>query len=334
MSKLLSPDFACANCEKSDAEIEECRIYQYKFKVFGRRCPRQGLEEPKVVAEDVAGDQYLELPLELIYWKEPIRQAIKQEDIQNMAVSLRLHKQIQPVVVKPADENGMYEGVVGRLRYEGAKHARLKAILARVHHFDSPRQVLEWQLAENAHRRDLTEIERDDALAKLHALHRREKGGVYDKAIVSSIAKTIEEQTGEKPSEKAIWQRLQIAQDLPEEVKKTLNVKSFGVGHGIQLLRLKDKPETQLQLAREFADSATVRKPMTVRKVKEKVDQILGFSKPAAASKITCILCGKPFSEAKLKERLELIKENLELYEPVRKAYEAVLEKRDEEMKI
>jgi hypothetical protein len=102
MSKLSSLDFACANCEKSDAEIEECRIYQYKFKVFGRRCPRQGVEEPIVLAEDVAGDQYLELPLELIYWREPVRRAIKQEDIQNMAMSFRVHKQIQPVVVKPA----------------------------------------------------------------------------------------------------------------------------------------------------------------------------------------------------------------------------------------
>jgi len=329
MSELLSSDFACANCKKKDAEIGECRIYQYKFKVFGKRCPRQGLEKPKVVAEDVAGDQYLELPLALIYWKEPVRTAIKQEDIQSMAVSLRVHKQIQPVVVKPVDENSLYEGVVGRLRYEGAKHARLKSVLARVHCFESSRQVLEWQLAENAHRRDLTEIERDDALARLHALHREEKGGVYDKAIVNSIAKTIEEQTGEKPSEKTVWQRIEIAKNLPEEVKKTLNVKSFGVGHGIQLLRLKDEPEKQLQLASEFADSVTVGKPMTVRKVKERVDQVLGISKPRALPEITCVLCGKPLSEEKLRERLELIKENVELYEPVRKAYEGVLENRE-----
>jgi len=330
MSKLLSPDFACANCKKKDEEIEECCIYQYKFKVFGKRCPGQGLEEPNVVAEDVAGDQYLELPLELIYWREPVRTAIKQEDIQNMAVSLRVHKQIQPVVVKPADERGMYEGVVGRLRYEGAKHARLKSVLARVHRFESSRQVLEWQLAENAHRRDLTEIERDDALARLHALHREEKGGVYDRAIVSSIAKTIEAQTGEKPSEKTVWQRIEIAKNLPEEVKKTLNVKSFGVGHGIQLLRIKDEPEKQLQLASEFADSAVAGKPMTVKKVKERVDEVLGVSKPRAPPEITCVFCGKPLSEAKLRERLEVIKENVELYGPVRKAYADVLEKGEE----
>jgi hypothetical protein len=233
-------------------------------------------------------------------------------------------------VVKPADENGMYEGVVGRLRYEGAKHARLKSILARVHHFESSRQVLEWQLAENAHRRDLTEIERDDALARLHALHREEKGGIYDRAIVSSIAKTIEEQTGEKPSERAIWQRIEIAQNLPDEVKKTVNVNSFGIGHGVQLLRLKDEPEKQLQLASEFADSVTVGKPMTVRKVKERVDRVLGISKPKTLPEITCILCGKPLSEEKLRERLELIRENVELYEPVKRAYEAILEKREE----
>lgn len=47
-----------------------------------------------------------------------------------------------------------------------------------------------------------------------------------------------------KPSERSVWKYIQIAEELPEEVKqKTLNVESFGVGHAEQLLRLKDMPE-------------------------------------------------------------------------------------------
>jgi ParB family chromosome partitioning protein len=85
-----------------------------------------------------------------------------------MASSLRLHKQIEPIVVKPPDEDGKYEGVIGRLRYEGAKHAHLKTILARVRHFKSLREVREWQLVENLHRRQLTEYLKKNGSLRVH----------------------------------------------------------------------------------------------------------------------------------------------------------------------
>ncbi len=69
-----------------------------------------------------------------------------------------------------------------------------------------------------------------------------------------------------------------LAQDLPEEVKKTLNVKSFGVGHGVQLLRLKGQLDKQLQFASEFADSVTVGKTLTVKKVRARARLTVGES--------------------------------------------------------
>ncbi len=84
-----------------------------------------------------------------------------------------------------------------------------------------------------------------------------------DKHIVSTIAMMEEELTGEKKSEDAIYKYLQIVEELPDEVKTKIgNVSNFGVGHAIQLLRLKDKPDKQLELVEEFLESVAKGKPM------------------------------------------------------------------------
>jgi len=116
----------------------------------------------------------------------------------------------------------------------------------RVHRFRSEAEVKAWQLAENLHRRELTAMQRAEAYKQLYGTLEEEVGGVKDKHIVGTIAMMEEELTGEKLPERSVWEYIQIANELPEEVKaKTLNVESFGVGHAKQLLRLKDEPDKQ-----------------------------------------------------------------------------------------
>lgn len=288
-------DFACVGCEKTGKEIEECRVYQYKFKVFGRRCPRQGPEPPKVIAEDVARDQYLELPLELIYWKDPIRKDIREEDVNALATSLTCHGQIEPIVVDYPNAEGLYEGVCGRMRCEAMRRLRGRPILARVHRFESKREKREWQLAENLHRRELTEIQRDEATKELYELEKERFPDAEDKDIVSTVTKRIEDLTGEKPAERSVRQRLQIASELRKEVKNTVKVnRDFGIGHAIQLLRLRAMPDKQLELAREFA-----KKPMSIQKLKRRVDDILNPPPPKkeidTGFKFTCPVCNRDY---------------------------------------
>lgn len=283
--------------------------------------------------EAVEGDQYLEVPLELIYWREPIRDVLKHQDVVDMASSLRLHEQIEPIVVKPRDEDGRYEGVIGRLRYEGAKHAHLKTILARVHRFKSQREVREWQLVENLHRRQLTELERDEAYRELYGLIKRERGGVYKEYVVKDMAKKIEGLTGEKPSEKTIWKRIQIAEELPDRVKETLKSltgESFGIRHAEQLLRLKDMPEKQAEFAEEFAATVIKGKPMTVKRLKEKVDRLIMPPKPKQPA-FTCLFCGAKLSLEKLRKRIREAEKDPALYSVVKERYGEVFS--DEERK-
>lgn len=318
----MSLPAACRDCRKTDREVEGCGVRLVQFSVYGRKCPREEPSEPKVVAE-LGGDQYLEIPLELIYWKEPIRAILKQQDIVDMASSLRLHQQIEPIVVKPQDEEGRYEGVVGRLRYEGAKHAHLKMILARVRQFKSLREVREWQLVENLHRRQLTELERDEAYKELYDLIKQERQGVYKEHVVKDMAKKIEELTGEGPSEKTVWKRIQIAEELPDRVKKTVKTltgESFGIRHAEQLLRLKDDPDKQLEFAEEFVATVIKGKPMTVKNLKKKVDNLIEPAKPKGPI-FACFFCGAKLSEEKLTKRIKEIQRDPVLYSVVKERY-------------
>jgi ParB/RepB/Spo0J family partition protein len=321
----MSLPAACRDCKKSEREVRECRVRLVQFSVYGRRCPREEPSKPKVVAE-LEGDRYLEIPLELIYWKDTVRAVLKQQDIVDMASSLRLHKQIEPIVVKPPDEDGRYEGVIGRLRYEGAKYAHLETILARVHQFKSQREVREWQLVENLHRRQLTELEKDEAYKELYDLIKEQRRGVYDQHIVKDIAKKIEELTGEKPAERTIQKRIKIARELPERVKevlKTVTGDGFGIRHAEQLLRLKGMPEKQLRFAEEFVATVIKGKPMTVEKLKKKVDSLIEPPKPEEPI-FTCILCGAKLTEKKLAKRMKDIEKDPALYSMVKERYKEV----------
>lgn len=221
-------------------------------------------------------DQYVELQPNLIFWKDPIRKEIPAEDINSMATSFMMHGQIEPIVVEGPDQIGKYEGICGQMRYEAVKHFQGKPILARVHKFKHSREKREWQLAENLHRRDLTAMQRAEAYKELYDSMRAEYGGeVKDKNIVFTIAKRQEELTGEKPAERTVEKYIQVARELPEDVKKSVTGDAFGIRHAEQLLRLKDVPDKQLELAEKFAE-----KPMTVHLLKRKVTKILSSPPP------------------------------------------------------
>lgn len=222
------------------------------------------------VENGIATEEVKLVSTSLILWRTSIRD-FTSKDIENMASSIMVHGQIEPIVVKPADGEGFYEGVCGRLRYEGAKHAHRPEVLVRVHDFEDDGEVLEWQIVENLHRKDLTAIQRGEAYGQLYDLRRKELGGVKDKSIIAGMAESIEKQTGAKKADESIRRYIQVAKDIPEPVKKKIrNVTDFGIGHGIQLLRLKDKPKVQVELAEKF-----VQKSMTVQSLRREVNKIV-----------------------------------------------------------
>ena len=220
-------------------------------------------------------DDVKSLALPSVFWNSSMRD-FTSDDIQRMAQSLRVHGQIQPIVVKPMNGDGEYEGVCGRLRYEGAKYAHIAEVLARIHEFKCESDVRAWELAENLHRKDLTATQKAESYEELYESYKKELGGVKGKEIVSTIAQTQQDFSGEKQKEPTIWEYLRVARELPKEVKKkTMLEHSFGVKHALQLLRLKDEPEKQLEVTEKFVESSIQGKPISVVNFKKEIDEIL-----------------------------------------------------------
>jgi len=292
---------ACKDCKREGLTLRDCRIRIINYAVFNRRCPRELAGVPVVTeaakearrAEapttyiptppplPAAGDQYVEIPLNRIFWKESIRKAVKEEDIKNMAMSFTCHGQIEPIVVAPPNEEGLYRGVVGRLRYEGMKSRMGATILARVHPFKDEREIIEWQLAENLHRVDLPAMDKAEAYRQLYEMQRDESGKIYGEQVVGALAKRIEGLTGGKQAERTIYKYIQMSY-LPEGVKDFAVDGKIGVEHGQQLLRLKDRPDKQLEAAEK-----TVQEAWTVEKLKKFVDSTLEPQEPKAEPLLT-----------------------------------------------
>ena len=238
------------------------------------------LERPKKNAlprNTLMQDEFKLVPLSLIFWKTPIRD-FTGEDVENMAASIMIHGQIQPIVVKQPDAEGSHEGVCGRLRYEGAKHAHRPEVLVRVHNFEDEAEALEWQLAENLHRKELGALERAEAYGKLAEL--RKKLFPEEKTAVKGIAMAVEELTGTKPAERTVRKYLEISHKIGNKAKRIglprpSEKASFPkISHLEQICRIEDE-DKQAELL-----SQTIHGNWTVSKLKQTVDQTLGISKP------------------------------------------------------
>jgi len=242
-------------------------------------------------------DEFKEIPLEKIVWKHSVR-PLDLNHARNLSKSMRLHGQITPLVVESLGD-GTYEGVVHRHILEAAKLAYFPTVLCRIHRFSSPQEKRQWQLVENLHRKDLSAVQRAEAYRALRESLREEVA--EDRHIVRSMATGIEEMTGQRaPAERTIRKYLQIADELPQEVK-TVTGDHFGVRHAEQLLRLKEHPKEQLELAKKFAHSEIEGSPWTVKRLRRGVDAIIkpkGEPSPPVLSRaITydCPYCGAEY---------------------------------------
>ena len=195
-------------------------------------------------------DLHEEILLDKIFW--PDSTDITQEQIHNMAASIRVHGQVEPIVVCPPDGKGMYRGVCGRLRYEGMKFGwqgspQDKTILARVYAFKGDVEMRMWQLVENLHRRDITAMQRALQYRSLYTLLKKEHG---EEATVQTLVMAIEDCTGNKQSKETVKHYLSLT-TLQPETQEALTGERMPLRYGLELLRIED-PKRQVKAAKEI----------------------------------------------------------------------------------
>ena len=173
-----------------------------------------------------------------------------QEELMDLAESIRSNGVIQPIIVRPT--TGGYELIAGERRLRAAKLASLKSIPALVREA-SDEQLLELALIENIHRTDLNPIERAKAYQR------------YLQTFSLTQAEAAQ-RLGEDRSVITNYLRLL---DLPDEIKQMLIEGQLSMGHARAMLAL---PTDELR--RKLANRAMAGR-LSVREVERLVRKYL-----------------------------------------------------------
>jgi ParB family chromosome partitioning protein len=122
----------------------------------------------QAVADDrIVGGRVVNVPVDVIE-KNPYqtRYVFDEEMLGELRDSIREHGVVQPIVVRPAEEEGRYILVLGERRLRASKMAEKETIPALVRRL-SPQQAAEMTVLENVMREDLNPIEQAEAFRVL-----------------------------------------------------------------------------------------------------------------------------------------------------------------------
>ena len=185
------------------------------------------------------------------------RKTMLDEELRELAASIRQQGVLQPLVVRPASEAQHYEIVAGERRWRAAQLAGLTSVPATVRELDD-QSALAIALIENLQREDLNPIEQASSLARLanefEMTHQQVADAVgRSRSSVSNLLRLL---------------------DLQDEVQEMLAAGDIDMGHARALLSL--KTDQQITLARSAATGG-----QSVRQVEKKVRSLLDQSKAA-----------------------------------------------------
>jgi ParB family chromosome partitioning protein len=190
------------------------------------------------------------------------RQLLKDEDLQDLAASIREHGIIQPLIVSYDSAQDMYILIAGERRLRAAGIAGLTAVPVVVRQVNDQQQ-LELALIENIQRADLSPLETAEAYQHLH-----KDFGLSHEEIASQVGK----------SRVSITNTLRLLK-LPESILKALTDGDISEGHARALLGL---TTSQAQVA---ALQTILNQKLTVRQTEELVQKLSGEKPPSPPRK-------------------------------------------------
>ena len=156
------------------------------------------------------------------------RENFDEGELENLAVSIREHGVIQPLIVLPG-KNGVYTLIAGERRLQAARKAGLNAVPVVIRHA-TDQQLLELALIENIQRADLNAIEEAEAY---HHLVKEFK--LSHETIASRVGK----------SRSAITNTMLLL-DSPAAVKQALVDGRITEGHARAMRTLPAKAQEEL----------------------------------------------------------------------------------------
>jgi ParB family chromosome partitioning protein len=168
------------------------------------------------------------------------RSEFAQDDLRELAESIREVGLLQPVVVRPAGDG--FELLVGERRLRAAKIAGVERIPAIVREADD-RDALEQALVENLQRADLRPLEEAFAYRNLVELFE-----LTQEEVARRVGK----------SRVHVTNTLRLL-DLPDGIKSLVEAGSLSAGHARAILAIKDPTLREAAARRAVEEGLTVR---------------------------------------------------------------------------
>jgi ParB family chromosome partitioning protein len=187
------------------------------------------------------------------------RRHFDEQQIQELAASIRERGLIQPLVVRKVD--GHFELIAGERRLRAVTslgHTTVKVVV----HEATDQEVAELALIENLQRADLTPLEEAEQYRLL-----QEKFGMKQETIAQHVGKS-----------RAVVANMVRLLDLAPEVRDMLNAQQITVGRAKVLLQLKDATQQTMAAQRVSRNTLTVRQ--TEQLVRDLLTPVLPVAKP------------------------------------------------------
>ncbi|CAM4049161.1 nucleoid occlusion protein [Bacillus wiedmannii] len=181
--------------------------------------------------------------------------------IEELALTIRTHGLIQPIVVRQYEDD-KYEIIAGERRFRAATKLGWEKVPAIIKNLNDT-ETASVALIENLQREELTAIEEAVAYQKLIELH-----NLTQEALAQRLGK----------GQSTIANKLRLLK-LPEEIKRALLEKSITERHARALIPLKNE-ELQLKVLQEI-----VEKQLNVKQTEERIAKLLEEAKPKRKAK-------------------------------------------------
>jgi len=110
----------------------------------------------------------LQVPIEYIQRnpRQP-RQFFDEDELQQLAVSIKEHGVIQPLIICPPNTDGIYVLIAGERRWRAAQIAQLETVPAIVRTISEEDDLVILAVIENVNRKDMSPVEEGDAYLEL-----------------------------------------------------------------------------------------------------------------------------------------------------------------------
>ena len=169
------------------------------------------------------------------------REVFDEQALKELAVSIKEHGVIQPIIVRKVDNK--YEIIAGERRYKASTMAGLNKIPAIVKNYDD-KESSKVALIENLQRRDLTPIEEARTYQKILEL----EDDMTQEELAATMGKT----------QSSVSNKLRLLA-LPDEIQDALLKEKISERHASSLLNIEDKNEQIKMMEKVIAEKMTVR---------------------------------------------------------------------------